>query len=170
MPGEPAAAGGTLWAWCLEVYALPGVAEACLHLQQKHGANVPLVLWSAWLGARGLALDRATADAAATTVAAWHGEVVEPIRAVRTRLKSGPPPAPGGPAEALRERVKAIELEAERIEIDLLETLPPGPAMTAAPDRAVVAANLAVALAPGTDGAAVARQVAVLADAALLAG
>jgi len=48
---------------------------------------------------------------------------VRPLRSVRRRLKSGPPPAPNAISEALRARVESVELEAERIELAILEEL-----------------------------------------------
>jgi hypothetical protein len=58
--------------------------------------------------------------AAVGTVGAWHGEVVEPLRAVRRRLKHGPAPAPDRTTDKLRARLQAIEIEAERIELETL--------------------------------------------------
>lgn len=123
MPIETRPAAGAFWDFCLKLYARPGVAEACLALQERFGANVPLLMCGAWLGLRQAALSEADADTLAATVGDWHREVVEPLRKIRTRLKSGPPPARSQETDALRDRVKAIELQAERIEIDHLQTL-----------------------------------------------
>ena len=87
--------GGALWRFALAVYRKPGVSDACLLLQDRHGCNVPLLLFAAWAGAeRGVALTADEVAAAGSAVGPWHGEVVEPLRAVRRRLKHGPPPAP----------------------------------------------------------------------------
>jgi uncharacterized protein (TIGR02444 family) len=45
------------WEWALDAYARPGVAEACLELQDVHGQNVPLLLWAAWAAADALEPD-----------------------------------------------------------------------------------------------------------------
>ncbi len=42
-----------LWTWACAAYAAPGVAEACLSLQDYHEQNVPLLLWAAWTAATG---------------------------------------------------------------------------------------------------------------------
>ena len=87
--------GGALWRFALAVYQKPGVSDACLLLQDRHGCNVTLLLFAAWAGAeRGVALTAEEFAAAGNAVRPWHGEVVKPLRAVRRRLKHGPPPAP----------------------------------------------------------------------------
>ena len=58
--------GGALWRFALAVYQKPGVSDACLLLQDRHGCNVTLLLFAAWAGAeRGVAL---TADEFAAAV------------------------------------------------------------------------------------------------------
>ena len=36
----------SLWEWALETYAHPGVADACLALQEIHGQNTSFLLWA----------------------------------------------------------------------------------------------------------------------------
>jgi uncharacterized protein (TIGR02444 family) len=112
------------WAFSLQVYGAPGVAEECLRLQERLGLDVNLLLLAAYLGAaEGLMLDAADLAAATNAVAAWHGETVQGLRKVRRALK----PASldeSNPLRAaivtLRAQVKAAELEAERIEQAML--------------------------------------------------
>jgi uncharacterized protein (TIGR02444 family) len=113
--------GGALWRFAVAVYQKPGVSDACLLLQDRHGCNVTLLLFAAWAGAeRGVALTADEVAAAGNAVRPWHGEVVEPLRAVRRRLKHGPPPAPDDATAKLRARIQAIEIDAERIELETL--------------------------------------------------
>jgi len=113
--------GGALWRFALEVYRKPGVADACLLLQDRHGCNVPLLLFAAWAGAeRGVLLTADEVATASSVVGAWHGEVVEALRAVRRRLKHGPPPAPDNATAKLRAQIQAVEIDAERIELETL--------------------------------------------------
>ncbi|WP_309084687.1 TIGR02444 family protein [Chelativorans sp.] len=112
-----------LWDFCLRIYARPEVAKACLDLQEHYGANVPLLLAAAWLGSCSVTLTKEEADRLGEAVRGWNEEVVKPLRALRTRLKAGPAPAPDEASARLREKVKTIELEAERIEIEFLESL-----------------------------------------------
>lgn len=105
-----------VWEWALAAYGRPGVAEACLTLQDDHGQNVPLLLWAVWAEAE----DPGLVARAAEVTRAWDLAAVAPLRAVRRTLKA-PHPAIGDAArESLREDVKAAELRAERV---LLETL-----------------------------------------------
>ena len=113
--------GEALWRFALTVYQKPGVSDACVLLQDRYGCNVTLLLFAAWAGAeQGVVLTADEMAAAVGTVDAWHGEVVEPLRAVRRRLKHGPAPAPDKATGKLRARLQAIEIEAERIELETL--------------------------------------------------
>ncbi|MGF7208571.1 uncharacterized protein (TIGR02444 family) [Skermanella aerolata] len=118
--------GDALWRFALEVYQKPGVSDACLLLQDRYGCNVTLLLFAAWAGAeRGVALEAEEMTVAAETVGAWHGEIVEPLRTIRRRLKHGPRPAPDTATGKLRARLQAIEIDAERIELETLAGLLP---------------------------------------------
>jgi uncharacterized protein (TIGR02444 family) len=111
-----------LWTFAVSLYAAPDVAAACLGLQDRHGCDVNVLLFAAWMGAvRHRTLTPAELAEAAAAVRDWHTEIVDPLRYVRRRLKSGPAPAPDQASEALRTRIKAIEIEAERIELAVLE-------------------------------------------------
>ena len=112
------------WSFSLKVYGAPGVAAACLELQERLGLDVNLLLFAAYLGAaEGVTLQADDVAAAAGVVGVWHAETVRALRAVRSALKpaSGDPQnALRGPTAALRNQVKAAELEAERIEQAML--------------------------------------------------
>lgn len=103
---------GAFWAWSLEIYARPGIAEACLALQDQRGVDVNLLLLGLWLATRGRTLPPETAAAVADEAATWQREVVRPLRGVRRSLKG----RQGDPAvAALRREVAAVELAAERL-------------------------------------------------------
>jgi uncharacterized protein (TIGR02444 family) len=117
-PAEP------FWDYSLALYRRPHVEDACLELQRRHDLDVNLLLLCCWLGARGVGLDRAALARAELAVRAWQVEVVRPLRAVRRRLKAkleDPDPTSvheGWPdlAQALRRRILALEIDAERLE------------------------------------------------------
>lgn len=99
------------WNWSLDNYGRPGVEEILLDLQDRHGLDVNLLLFACWTGATGRGrltggdwkrLIDGTAD--------WRANIVESLRAVRRHLK-GRDDMSG--AAAMREKVKALELEAE---------------------------------------------------------
>lgn len=125
--GQPSAGlplDGALWRFAVALYGSPGVAQACLALQDRFELDVNLLLFAAWLGAeRRLALPAAEAASARQRTAAWHGEIVRPLRRIRQRMKSGPAPAPSPETQSLRADLKAVELDAERIELALLERI-----------------------------------------------
>lgn len=144
MPGGGADAEAH-WRFILTVYAVPGAPAACLSLQDRRGADVCLLLHALWLGAAcayrpdeaGLARLRAAAGP-------WQAEIVAPLRVVRRRLKAGPPPAPDTRTEALRARLQALEIEAERTELEVLLSALPAPPLPPGTDEA---GRLAAALA-----------------------
>lgn len=123
-----------IWSWSLRTYGRPGVAEACLRLQDAHGQNVPLLLWAAWAGAR----DPEFVGRAAEVARAWDAKAISPLRAVRRALKAVHPPVADADREGLREEVKAVELRAERVLLETLAAL--GPCAEKAPALEALAA------------------------------
>lgn len=109
-----------LWDWALQAYARHPVAEACLHLQDAHGQNVPYLLWAAWVAAEGRSADLKDA---ARLMRTWDAEIGAPLRGVRRALKPPRPPVDGAAKEALRDAVKAVELQGERVLMESLEAL-----------------------------------------------
>lgn len=102
------------WNWSLDVYGRPGVEEILLDLQDRLGLDINLLLFACWTGATGRGrLTGGEWDRLIGGTAGWRADVVEPLRAVRRHLKGGGN-VPG--ATALREKVKALELEAEHAE------------------------------------------------------
>ncbi len=97
-----------LWEYSLQLYARPGVAEACIEAQDHYAADVNLLLYAAWLAQQGLELAPGQWRALAVHVAAWRRRVVAPLRALRRDWKALPD------AAALREQVRALELAAEQ--------------------------------------------------------
>ena len=110
----PDSAAGELWRFSLAVYSAPGVAAHCLELQDRHGADVNLVLAVAWAGASGrgslTVADIARMDRA---IAPLRAEVVEMLRHARRWLKSVAAESATGLGR-LRVDIKAAELAAER--------------------------------------------------------
>lgn len=115
------------WDWAISAYGAPGVGETCLHLQDALGHNVPLLLWAAWTASTGRRPDADDLEAACDLARGWSNTAVEPLRAVRRALKIATVDIADEDRLALREQVKAIELQAERVLMNGLATLAPGP-------------------------------------------
>lgn len=103
-----------LWDWAVSVYGRNDVAEACLALQDNHDQCVPLLLWAAWRAQEGRGVDEPEAVKAVGIARIWAGEVVAPLRQMRRRLKSPLEEGDDAVRLPLREKIKGLELEAER--------------------------------------------------------
>ena len=139
------------WDFSLATYGRDGVADACIALQEAHGADVNILLFCAWAGCNGVRLGRPQIEAACGAVREWHDEIVRPMRSVRRRLKGAVDGAsPGQLTSALRARVQKIEIDAEHIEqlrlAALADALEPGRAGAAALDSAAVRTNMDIYL------------------------
>jgi uncharacterized protein (TIGR02444 family) len=109
-----------LWSFALSTYARPGVESACLRLQ-KQGADVCLLLCGAWLEQRGVQPTSERLHALKQIAGPWQAHVVEPLRQVRMQWRAMAQQDEA--LAALRERVKALELDAERQLLTRLEAL-----------------------------------------------
>jgi len=109
-----------LWAFSLRVYGAAEVAPACLRLQERHGVDVNVLLFAAWLGVGGRSLDPPALDRVLDHVGPWHETVVRHVRALRVALRPGFEPADGDQVEALRRRLQKVEIDAEFVEQEML--------------------------------------------------
>lgn len=129
-PSKPLEATGSLWDYASVLYRQDGVAIACLSLQDEHGADVLELMTALFVAARGRALTATRLQELRTASAPWRQSVVLPLRTLRRDMKA----LPDGPmlaalfashpsAATLRERIKGLELEAERAQLALFERL-----------------------------------------------
>lgn len=109
-----------LWSFALSTYARSGCEAACLRLQAQ-GADVCLLLCGAWLEQRGVTATAERMQALQDVAQPWQKQVVEPLRQVRVQWRAMA--QHDAQLAALRERVKALELEAERQLLTRLEAL-----------------------------------------------
>lgn len=116
-----------LWQFSLTCYACPGVAEACLKLQDKWGANVNILLWLLWLETRGSLVDSTLLTRAEAAIADWDSSLVLPLRALRRHTSHHLHALPGSEASAVSDcydALKTAELQAERVtQAHLVEVL-----------------------------------------------
>jgi uncharacterized protein (TIGR02444 family) len=145
MSDTAAAQGSPFWRFSLGFYRQPGVAEACIALQEDAGVDVNLLLFLLWLASERRQLSAVEVAELESRIAAWRDTAVIPLRNLRRALKTPPPLIAAGNGEAFRTRIKAVELEAERLQqeamYDLARASPPG--TEAAAPQTAAAANIA---------------------------
>lgn len=159
-----------LWKFSLAVYGAPGVSAACLDLQERRGADVNLVLYAAFVGVSGRGrLTPAELALCRTAVRPWNELVVTRLRQVRRALKQDIGAVGAADAQPLRQRLAALEIEAEQFEqMALAGRLGPAdPARPAAERAADARANVSAYLAtlPGANPTADDAVLATLAGA-----
>lgn len=130
--------GSDFWRFSLSLYRLEGVPPACIALQDGHGLDVNLMLFALWLGSQGRSISAGEMREADDAVRAWRAQAVVALRGVRRFLREPPSAIDPKGAAALRDRIKAVELESERLQQEALFALRPadGWGAACAPDRA----------------------------------
>jgi uncharacterized protein (TIGR02444 family) len=99
------------------------VAPACIRLQDEAGVDVNLLFFLLWNAGQGRSMSEAEVKEIDRTIAAWRSTTVIPLREMRRTLKNAQPIVNPDAAEAFRNRIKAAELEAERLQQEALYTL-----------------------------------------------
>ena len=127
------------WTFSLGYYRGPGVSEACLELQDNCGVDVNVVLFLLWLASQKRRLAADQVKRLADKVRPWQTDVIAPIRALRRHLKTGAPLLDKGVAELFRTKIKAIELESERLQQEAMYALAADLASEPAPSAAAAA-------------------------------
>jgi len=115
--------GSPFWRFSLGFYRQPGVADACIQLQDEAGVDVNLLFYLLWHASLERRLTRAEVATIEQRIAPWREQVVVPLRAIRRAIKTPPPVIEASTAEAYRTRIKGIELEAERLQQEALYDL-----------------------------------------------
>src|SRR5215468_6049609 len=143
---EPASTpqSNPFWAFSLGYYRGAGVSEACLELQDNCGVDVNVMLFLLWQASQKRSLGAVQVKALAEKVGPWQIDVIGPIRGLRRMLKGDAPLLDKGPAELFRTKIKAIELEAERLQQEAMYAMASGLNADAAPSaEAAARASLA---------------------------
>ena len=110
-----------LWSFALTIYQRDSVAPACLDLQEQCQIDVPLMLCAVFACLQGKAIADEDLTQLHNLASPWQSDIVQSLRRIRTRLKTGPQPAPNLVTEDLRDKVKAAELTAEKIQLDMMQ-------------------------------------------------
>jgi len=133
-----------LWRFSLHFYRQAGVSDACIVLQDACGVDVNLLLFLFWLAAGRRQLSVAEVKRLDEAVRGWRDLTIVPIRDTRRNLKGAATLVEAQKQEAFRTKVKAIELEAERLQQEALFGLTrTGPLGSEAPPRDAARANIA---------------------------
>lgn len=112
--------GNPFWQFSLALYERPGVELACLRLQNKAGMDVNLALLCCWLGMRGVFLPAESLDHLVAQTDDWRQSVITPLREARIASKSIVPPVAMDEKPAFRDKLKEVELTAEKMLQDML--------------------------------------------------
>jgi uncharacterized protein (TIGR02444 family) len=120
---QHASARNPLWEFAVEAYDRNGVKKACLALQNRFGADVNMIMFLLWLADSDVGKDHLAQymGAALKLSRDWQRSLVEPLRNARNNLKDYIESNPltdehAGALKVLRERIKACELDAERMQ------------------------------------------------------
>ncbi len=132
------------WRFSLKFYRQTGVSDACIAMQDGCGIDVNLLLFLFWLAAGGRQLSADEVKKLDDQVRDWRNLTIVPIRDARRKLKGAATLVEPGKQEAFRTKVKAIELEAERLQQEALYAFTQaGPLGTPAAPPAAARANVA---------------------------
>jgi uncharacterized protein (TIGR02444 family) len=132
------------WRFSLHFYRQTGVSDACVALQDDCGVDVNLLLFLLWLAAGKRQLSAADVKRLDEAVRGWRDLTIVPIRDARRKLKGAVTFVEPQRQEAFRTKIKAIELEAERLQQEALYGLTrSGPLGTEAAQGQAARANVA---------------------------
>ena len=155
---EPASQANPFWTFSLGYYRGAGVSEACLELEDNCEVDVNVVLFLLWQATQKRQFAEVQVKALAEKLGPWQIDVIGPIRELRRMLKGNALLPDKGAAELFRTKIKAIELEAERLQQEAMYAMAPGMKSEAAPSteaaaRASIAAYESVTGSPFTPAA-----------------
>jgi len=125
---ENTSQGSPFWRFSLGFYRRAGVADACIALQEEADVDVNLLLFLLWHATSQRQLSAAEVSALEEKVAPWRNTAVIPLRTVRRALKSPDlinetALVRAATAELFRTRIKAVEIEAERLQQEAMHAL-----------------------------------------------
>ena len=103
------------WQFSIDRYGRDGVSEQCIAWQDTLGADVNLVLLCVWVGQYGCHIpELILQDCISGPAGTWQRDIVQPLRNARRAMKIWQRESQYD-VEALRQRVKDLELECEKL-------------------------------------------------------
>src|SRR5690349_5440821 len=127
------------WRFSIKFYGVPGVAPACIELQDQAGVDVNVLFFLLWNATERRALNAGDVAKVEDAIKPWREMTVVPLRGIRRALKSPPSVMTPEAAEGFRTRIKSAELEAERLQQEALYGLAASETLghsAASPDQA----------------------------------
>ncbi len=113
-----------LWDYSIKLYSDAVVSDACLALQNRLKIDVNLVLFCLWVAASGREnLTENELEEGVKSASGWQSNVVEPLRLLRSYLKSPEDKIDNRLAGDLRRVMADSEIYSERLELLMLEKL-----------------------------------------------
>ena len=110
------------WDFATRLYARGDVEAVCLRLQDRHQANVNVLLFCCWVASSGRGSFRdGELEAALAVTAEWHGNVSMALRTLRRYLRGEVGAAPRRLADDLGRVVAESEIYAEHVEQLMLQ-------------------------------------------------
>lgn len=116
----------SLWDFSIRVYQQPEVADACLLLQESNDVDVNVLLFCCWYGVYFGEMDQSLYKNVLSFSRSWSVNAVKPIRSVRVWMKNSgcsDNRMKEEDCQKLRNRIKAVELEAEKLQQEVLFSL-----------------------------------------------
>jgi len=115
------------WNYSVKLYRKPGVADACLFVQDRYGLNVNLILFCIWAADTGSGkLTSIQVSTALHRVADWEEQVIKPLREVRRTCRQDALGIPEFLLQTFVPQIETVELEAEQVEQLVLAELAQG--------------------------------------------
>lgn len=114
------------WDFSVRTYRTSGVPNVCLSLQDEYGIDVNMLLYCCWLAVRRGEFDSEQWEKTIEYSTAWADKLVKPLRVARTWMKHEGCMIGIVPSDAcmeLREKVKSVEFDAEKMQQEVLELL-----------------------------------------------
>src|ERR1700676_481855 len=144
MTDAPATTETPFWRFSLHFYRQSGVSDACIALQDGCGVDVNLLLFLFWLASERQLLSADEVKKLDATIKSWRELTIIPIRDTRRKLKGGKTFVDPAKQETLRDKVKAVELEAGDLRKEPLYPCPqPGPRARPSGPAAAARGNVA---------------------------
>ena len=113
----------SLWDYAVEIYSRPGMSDLCLMFQDDYGADVSIILFISWCSAQGIRIDDQLLTRVEQSIGVWNRAMVVPLREIRRELTLNSGGMTRKTVSVFREKLKALELEAEHLELNALADL-----------------------------------------------